>query len=61
MGIRRLALLLALALGVSVPAEAAEPAKTHKVKVGILELTSSAPVFVGDASLLDEVLRALSR
>jgi NitT/TauT family transport system substrate-binding protein len=37
-------LALALALGLSAGAEAAEP---KKVKVGILKLTSSAPVFVG--------------
>ncbi len=45
MGRLRLALALALA-GVSL-AHAAEPGKVPAVKVGILRLTSSAPVFVG--------------
>ncbi len=43
----RLAWLLALALAVSTGAEGAEPPKTQKVKVGIIKLTSSTPVFVG--------------
>jgi ABC-type nitrate/sulfonate/bicarbonate transport system substrate-binding protein len=40
----RLALLIALVLGFTAGVDAAE---TKKVKVGILKLTSSAPVFVG--------------
>jgi len=49
MGARRLALLLALALGGAGPVEAAEPKKAPTVKVGIPELTPSAPVFVAEA------------
>ena len=41
---RWLILPLALAMGLAEAAEAAEP---RKVKVGVLKLSSSAPVFIG--------------
>jgi NitT/TauT family transport system substrate-binding protein len=46
---RRLALLLALALGLALPGHAADPTKLPKVKVGVIKLSSSAPVFIGVA------------
>jgi len=53
MAVRRLALLLALALGLALPGHAAD-------KAGMVT-RSLAPRDLVDASVLDEALRALSR